>query len=170
MKLHVVVGDEHYELEVDRSGGGLAVTLEGETFQVDVKRLKDGSAYSLLLDDRSVDVGVEERGDRVDLLIAGTRYATEVLGEREWLARSIKAEQGGGDSTVRAVMTGIVTEMRVAPGDVVEPGQVIFILEAMKMENEVKAEVAGTVSSVSVAAGDTVNLGDAIVEIEPQTD
>lgn len=166
MKLHVLIGDNHHELEVHPSGGGLAVSLGDETFQVDVARLADGAAYSLLIDERSLDVAVEERGDALDLLIGGTRYATEVLGEREWLARSIQAEQGGGDATVRAVMTGIVTEMRVSDGQAVAPGDVLFILEAMKMENEVKAEVAGTVSRVAVSAGDTVNLGDVVVEID----
>ena len=166
MKLHVLIGGNRHELDVQRSGGGLAVTLGDETYLVDVAQLADGAAYSLLIDERSLDVAVEERGDALDLLIGGTRYVTEVLGEREWLARSIQAEQGGGDATVRAVMTGIVTEMRVAAGDTVEPGQVIFILEAMKMENEVKAEVGGTVSKVAVAAGDTVELGDVIVEID----
>lgn len=167
MKVHVLIGEEHHELQVERRGAGLAITLGELTYLVDVRRLQDGAAYSLLIDDRSVDVAVEERGDQLDLLVAGTRYATEVLGEREWLARSIQGEQAGGDATVRAVMTGIVTEMRVAPDDRVEPGEVLFILEAMKMENEVRAEVGGRVTSVTVAAGETVNLGDVIVEIEP---
>lgn len=167
MKLHVLIGDTHHELLVEPRAGGLAVTLDGETHQIDIGTLKDGAAYSLLIDDRSVDVGVEEHGDALELLVGGSRYSTEVLGEREWLARSIQAEQGGGDTTVRAVMTGIVNEMRVAPGDTVQPGQVLFILEAMKMENEVKAELAGTVRSVAVEAGATVNQGDALIEIEP---
>jgi len=167
VKLHVLIGDAHHELVVEQRAGGLAVTLDGEAHQIDIGTLKDGAAYSLLIDDRSVDVGVEEHGAKLELLVGGARYSTEVLGEREWLARSIQAEQGGGDSTVRAVMTGIVTEMRVTPGDHVQPGDVLFILEAMKMENEAKAELAGTVRSVAVEAGATVNLGDALIEIEP---
>jgi acetyl-CoA/propionyl-CoA carboxylase biotin carboxyl carrier protein len=48
----------------------------------------------------------------------------------------------------------------------VEAGQVVFILEAMKMENEVKCELAGTVKTVSAEIGSTVQLGDVIVELE----
>lgn len=165
MKLHVLVAGHHHEVEVTASGGGLAVTLDGRSHHVDVATLVDGRAYSLLVDDRSVDVGVEEHGDALELLVGGTRYATEVLGEREWLARSIQAEQHDGERAVRAVMTGIVREVLVAPGDVVQPGAVLFILEAMKMENEVRATAAGTVTAVHRQPGATVDKGDVVVEI-----
>ncbi|MFT7461763.1 MAG: biotin carboxyl carrier protein [Pseudohongiellaceae bacterium] len=166
MKYHVLIGDHHHEVEVMSHRGQWRVTLDGETLEVDLCDLVDGRAYSMLLDDRSVDVGVEESGNNVALLIAGRRYTTEVLGEREWLARSIEQASGGGEKVVRAVMTGIVREVMVKPGDTVEAGQVVFILEAMKMENEVKCAVSGTVTSVTVEPGLTVELGQVVVEIE----
>jgi biotin carboxyl carrier protein len=166
VKYHVLIDGEHYEVDVQREGGGFQVTLGAETFHVDVAKLMDGHAYSVLLDDRSVDVAVEERGDALDLLIGGSRYPTDVLGEREWLARSIKGENVEGDKVVRASMTGIVRDVLVTPGDVVSRGQALLILEAMKMENEVKAEVEGTVARVLVETGATVSIGDVVVEIE----
>ena len=166
MKYHVLIGDNRHEVQVERQGGKLLVTLGERSHVIDVAALAEGSAYSLLLDGHSVDVGVEEQGDHVDLLIGGRRYSTEVLGEREWLARSVALASGAGDTVVRAVMTGIVNDVLVQPGDAVQAGQVVFILEAMKMENEVKAESDGTVSAVHVAAGDTVELGQAVVEID----
>jgi biotin carboxyl carrier protein len=166
MKLHVLIGEAHYEVDVQRRAGGLSVVLDGETHHIDVATITDGRAYSLLIDGRSVDVGVEEAGQAIDVMSGGRRYSTEVLGEREWLARSIQAEQGGGSGTVCAVMPGIVRDVNVAPGDAVVAGQVLFILEAMKMENEVKAEVDGTVTAVHVEPGRTVDLGDVVVEIE----
>ncbi len=166
MKYHVLVDGEHYEVEVLRESGGFRISLGDESHYADVGTLRDGYAYSLVIDDRSVDIGVEERGDTVSLLIAGGRYPAEVLGEREWIARSIQGTAAEGDMTVRANMTGIVREVLVQPGDVVEIGTTLFILEAMKMENEVKAEAAGTVASISVTAGATVSVGDVVVEIE----
>ena len=166
MKYHVLVEGEHVEVELEREGGGFRVRLAGRVHHVDVGTLADGKAYSLLLDGRSVDVAVEERaGDRLELLSGGRRYGTEVLGEREWLARSIQAGGEEGEHDVRAVMTGIVRDVLVAPGDAVVPGQTLFILEAMKMENEVKAGVAGTVARVTVSPGQTVTQGDLVVEI-----
>lgn len=166
MKYHVLIGDTHHEVDVVRNSGKWSVTVDDVTTQIDICDLADGQAYSLLLDDRSVDVGVEESGNRVSLLIAGRRYTTEVLGEREWLARSIEKTSGEREKGVRAVMTGIVRDVLVKPGDTVEAGQVVFILEAMKMENEVKCELAGTVKTVSAEIGSTVQLGDVIVELE----
>ncbi len=166
MKYHVLVGQEHLEVDLDPQGGGFRVLLDGEEHHVEVAMLAEGRAYSLLIDGRSIDVGVEQREHKVDLLISGHRYGTEVLGEREWIARSIQGDSLEGDKTVRAAMTGIVRDVLVGPGDEVSVGQTLFILEAMKMENEVKAEVAGAVASVAVRSGDTVTLGDVVVEIE----
>ncbi|MCB9896723.1 MAG: biotin/lipoyl-binding protein [Planctomycetes bacterium] len=165
MKYHVLIEDDHHEVSVEREGGGYRVRLGDESWLVDVAKLEDGAAYSLLLDRRSVDVSVDERGDALALMVSGRRYDTEVLGEREWLARSIQAADDVGETVVRAVMTGIVNQVLVQPGDAVTKGQVLFILEAMKMENEAKAGADGTVSKVHVAAGATVNLGDVIVEL-----
>ena len=167
MKYHVLINDHHHEVEIVADGAKWLAKLDGETVQIDICDLVDGRAYSMLLDDRSVDVSVEEDGNNLALLVGGRRYSTEVLGEREWLAKSIEQESGGGEQVVRAVMTGIVREMLVKPGDTVEAGQVVFILEAMKMENEVKCQVAGTVLTVAAEAGTTVNLNQVIVEIEP---
>ena len=166
MKYHVLVNGGHHEVVVRRAGEAFVVEIDGDYVKVDVAAMSDGGAYSLLIDDRSVDVGVEERGDAVEVMIAGRRYPTEVLGERDWLARSIAAERGEGENVVHAVMTGIVRDVLVAVGDAVEPGQVVLILEAMKMENEVKAEAAGVVSAVHCATGDTVELGTVLIEIE----
>jgi len=166
VKYHVLIAGRHHEVTVEREGGGFRVALGEQGFHVDVGVLSDGQAYSLLIDDRSVDVAVEERpGDLLELLIAGRRYSTEVLGEREYLARSIQGDRDDGERVVRAAMTGIVREVLVAPGEPVARGQTLLILEAMKMENEVKAATDGTVARVAVAAGSTVTLGDVVVEI-----
>jgi len=166
VKYHVLVEGRHVEVDVSREGAGLRLVADGRSVHVDVGTLEDGRAYSLLLDGRSVDVAVEEQpGDRLDLLVSGRRYSTVVLGEREWLARSIQPDTDQGERVVRAVMTGIVREVLVAEGETVTAGQTLFILEAMKMENEVRAGVAGTVLKLSAAAGQTVTRGDAVVEI-----
>jgi acetyl-CoA/propionyl-CoA carboxylase biotin carboxyl carrier protein len=63
-------------------------------------------------------------------------------------------------------MQGTIVKVLVAPGDTVEVGQAVCILEAMKMENHVNAEKAGTVAEVRVKAGDTVGAGDVVAVIE----
>jgi biotin carboxyl carrier protein len=67
---------------------------------------------------------------------------------------------------VRAPLPGAILDVRVAPGQKVEEGQVLFLLEAMKMENEVVAPIAGVVQEVRVAAGQTVELGELLCLVE----
>lgn len=62
-------------------------------------------------------------------------------------------------------MPGNVLEVRVAPGQAVKAGEVLLILEAMKMENEIVAPCDGTVASVEVAKGDTVDVGATFLTI-----
>ena len=63
-------------------------------------------------------------------------------------------------------MPGIVRDIRVAPGDEVEAGQPLLILEAMKMENEIRAAFSGVVKTVHVTPDSTVNKGDSLVTLE----
>lgn len=69
-----------------------------------------------------------------------------------------------GDA-VKAPMPGVVLKVQVQQGQAVKAGQVLVILEAMKMENEILAPQDGTVASVNVNKGDTVNSGDVLVSM-----
>lgn len=60
-------------------------------------------------------------------------------------------------------ITGIVLEVLVRPGERVEPGQPIVLIEAMKMENTLSAPISATVADVAVTAGQTVYAGDELV-------
>ncbi|MFO7311086.1 MAG: biotin/lipoyl-containing protein [Bacillota bacterium] len=75
---------------------------------------------------------------------------------------------GLDDGWVPAPMPGTVAEVRVQPGDRVRRGDVLLVLTAMKMENEIPAPAAGVVKAVSVAAGATVNSGDRLVQLAPE--
>jgi biotin carboxyl carrier protein len=63
-------------------------------------------------------------------------------------------------------MHGIIAEIRVKAGDAVADGQVIAVIEAMKMMNEVIAHRAGSVATINVRAGDTIETGSPIVMLE----
>lgn len=70
-----------------------------------------------------------------------------------------------GGEAVKAPMPGTILDVKVKVGDTVEPGTVVCVLEAMKMENEIPAPKAGKVLQVVTSKGATVNAGDALVVI-----
>ncbi|WP_270647788.1 DUF2118 domain-containing protein [Paeniclostridium hominis] len=74
------------------------------------------------------------------------------------------ASTGSGEA-IDAPMPGTIVNLMVKNGDSVKKGQVVAILEAMKMENEIVAPIDGTVVSVDVEKGQNVNLGDSLVQI-----
>ncbi|MBL1266981.1 MAG: sodium-extruding oxaloacetate decarboxylase subunit alpha [Halomonas sp.] len=67
--------------------------------------------------------------------------------------------------SIDAPLAGNIFKVNVRPGDKVAEGDVVIILEAMKMETEVRASIAGTVSKVNVSEGDSVAVGDALIEL-----
>ncbi len=75
--------------------------------------------------------------------------------------------RGGPDPTVRAHMPGLLVKLAVAPGDTVEPGTLLAVLEAMKMQNEIRSRVRGTVRAVHAAAGASLEGGAPLVTVDP---
>ncbi|GAA0704293.1 biotin/lipoyl-binding protein [Paraclostridium ghonii] len=76
-----------------------------------------------------------------------------------------KKEATGSGETIEAPMPGTIVNVMVKNGEQVKKGQVVAILEAMKMENEIVSPVDGRVVSVDVEKGQNVNLGDSLVQI-----
>ena len=70
------------------------------------------------------------------------------------------------DVIIHSPMTGLVIEVLVAEGEEVGPGDVVVVIESMKMENEVVCDVNGSVSAVHVKEDQAVSEGDRLVEVE----
>jgi acetyl-CoA/propionyl-CoA carboxylase biotin carboxyl carrier protein len=111
---------------------------------------------------------VEVDGRRFEVRLSEPEPAWRALARR----RRERAEQGGagagGGDAVVSPMQGTVLSVPVSDGDEVEPGRVICVVEAMKMENEVHAHRAGTVRNLSVEPGQSVTTGQAICSIETE--
>lgn len=109
---------------------------------------------------------------KYNITVNGTTYAVEVeeLGGAAAPAApaapapaAAPAAPAGGADALTAPMPGTILDVKVAPGQAVNAGDILLILEAMKMENEITAVTAGTVDSVAVTKGAAVNAGDVLV-------
>ena len=108
---------------------------------------------------------VEVDGRRFEVRLSEPEPEWRALAERRRERVRERGAGGAGQDAVVAPMQGTVLAVRVADGDEVEPGQVICIVEAMKMENEVRAHRGGVVSELSVDAGQPVSTGQVICVI-----
>ncbi len=79
-------------------------------------------------------------------------------------ARGRAASRAHGPKVQRSAMPGLIVEVRVGADSRVEEGEILLVLEAMKMQNEIRAERAGVVKRVHVQAGDSVPAGAKLVE------
>ncbi|MCE9680791.1 sodium-extruding oxaloacetate decarboxylase subunit alpha [Halomonas alkalisoli] len=102
--------------------------------------------------------------------VNGKAYVVEVaeggeIGEvsEQGTAPTPAAPAASSGETLAAPLAGNIFKVNVKPGDAVKEGDVVIILEAMKMETEVRASSAGTVSEVKVSEGDSVSVGDALI-------
>lgn len=86
------------------------------------------------------------------------------VAEVQKTAPVVKKPEASGKVVV-APLPGVIIGLKVSVGDVVKAGQVVAVLEAMKMENDIQAEFDGTVTAVNVAQGDSVLEGAVIVMI-----
>ena len=77
----------------------------------------------------------------------------------------VRALTGAGETAVNAPMPGKIVKLVAAEGAAVKAGDVLLILEAMKMQNEITAPAAGTVKAFNVAAGQNVKVGETLVVI-----
>jgi oxaloacetate decarboxylase (Na+ extruding) subunit alpha len=100
--------------------------------------------------------------------VNGKAYVVEVaeggeIGQVAEQDQAAPAPAASSGEAISAPLAGNIFKVNVRPGDAVKEGDVVIILEAMKMETEVRASSAGTVSAVKVSEGDSVSVGDALV-------
>lgn len=119
--------------------------------------------YKVTVNGQSYDVGVEELGGAVSPSVAQSAQAAPVAAPAA--PAPVAAAPAAGATCVKAPMPGTVLSLKVAAGQAVRRGDVLLILEAMKMENEISSPADGTVAAIRVQAGSTVNTGDPMVDL-----
>jgi biotin carboxyl carrier protein len=156
--------------EFDAQPGGDSVSV-GET-QFSLRTSRRGNIVTVYVNEKPFAVQLPEvvaDAGPIKLLVDARQYEVEVtggVGPVKAKPRAAKKAPSAAKGAVVAQMTGRVIRVDVSPGDTVAEGQVLLIIEAMKMENEILAPMPGTVKEVAVAAGARVSEGDLLVQIE----
>jgi biotin carboxyl carrier protein len=165
MKYVASVNDESRAVEVSGRDGRYRVTFGDQVWEVDARLTAQG-IYSLLVDGVSYVADVVDRDGACVVDVRGESYEIIVEEQTRHIIRTRGGAAGGARGrTLTAPLPGKITRVAVRAGDVVQAGDTLVVIEAMKMENEFKAGVAGTVAEVRVAPGQAVNAGDVLVVI-----
>jgi biotin carboxyl carrier protein len=165
MKYYAQLDNKEIEMDIHERGGVLEVRLGDRVYNIDVQRVSDPSLYSLLINNDSHELMIEDREGECDVLVAGELFRVFVQDEWAYRLANIqrKTKLHEGELLIKAPMPGVVKQIEVSVGDQVEQGKGLVILEAMKMENEIKAPRQGTVKAVSVSTAEKVEQGRVLV-------
>lgn len=158
------IGDKQYNIEIIDKGH---ISVNGKVMAVDFESISGQPVYSLLLDGRSYEAFVNPDEDLWQVLLLGQQYPVKVEDAREKRLRSAAGgnPEGSGDFQLKAPMPGLVVAIPVEENQQVEKGQVLLILESMKMQNELRSPRAGKVQRVKVKAGESVEQRQVLLTI-----
>lgn len=124
--------------------------------------------FNITVNGKAYDVAVEELDANAPMTAAPAPVSAApapAAAPAESAPAPAPATAPGSGEKVCAPMPGTILDVKVNNGDTVSRGQVIMILEAMKMENDIVATCDGTITSVLAKKGDQVNSGDALATI-----
>ena len=169
MKTLLYVEGEELVLEYNQHGDSDDVydlVWNGQAQQpAHVAAIRDDT-ITFLVDGHPLHAYVVRDGDRSLISIEGRTYEFNHTPPRHARARQ-RGMSGSFEPEIRSPMPGKILDVKVVTGEVVEDGQTLVLLEAMKMENALAAEGHARVASIHVADGDLVELGQVLVELEP---
>ncbi len=164
MKLEVHIGGRVRSVEIARQGARLLASLDGRTVEADAVEIA-GGVYSLLVNGQAFEVRVQPVKDGLRVQSGGEEFAAQVLDPRIWRGKRGGVLEAEGRQQVIAPMPGKVVRLLVKSGDLVEAGQGLLVVEAMKMQNEIHSPKTGRVERVLVSEGQAVNAGEVLAVI-----
>lgn len=165
MKYITTIGENQYMVEVLE---GNRVSIDGKIMTVDFENVSGHPIYSLLVDGESYEAFVYNDDEGLQVMLKGNLYQVNVEDERE-----VRLRQAGGSTVVdttefylKSPMPGLVIDVPVKEGQEVSQGEILLVLESMKMQNELRCPRDGTVLRVRVKVGDNVERKQTLIDVE----
>jgi biotin carboxyl carrier protein len=165
MRILLSRGPRDFEATVEAAGDGFRVTLDGVPHQVEGTV---GAVLRVRVDARPVEASARRDGETVIVDVGGRSYAFRMRDARAPRLARRPSDERAHRGALHAPMPGLVVEVLVRPGETVEAGRPVVVVEAMKMQNALAAPVAGHVRSVAVEPGAAVESGALLLVIEPE--
>lgn len=162
MDVRIETGGKAYDLSCLHSGPTVEIHIGGTVYTVAWSKPEAGR-YTLDIDGRRTVAVAVRHGVTITVVFADRTVRLTVPDPMAHVG-----DGGASADALLAPMPGKVTAVMVAPGDAVEAGQPLMILEAMKMENTIKAPRPGTIAEIRFSAGDQTAEGDVLIAFEEE--
>jgi biotin carboxyl carrier protein len=164
MKYIATINEREYLVDIIDEGH---VSVDGTVYEIDFEVVSGQPVYSLLLDGQSYEAHVYTTEEEWQVLLQGRLYPVRVEDERERRLRTTLGARASdsGEFQLRSPMPGLVVSLPVKEGQPVIKGDVLLILESMKMQNELKAPRDGTITRIRVKAGDNVEQKQILLSV-----
>ncbi len=151
------VDSQQFEVEARRENEAILVTMGGKEFAVTLQETEEGFTAQIGEEELHIEV-TEEQKDQLRL-----SRTTDISVDGHLVPTLFRPQRNQEEGSMTALMPGTVIRILVEEGQEVSTGEVLLILEAMKMENEIKAPLDGLVETIPVEAGKAVNKGDLLI-------
>ena len=161
----VTIDETEYRLELDGESGGWRCRVDGREVQIDAV-LAQPDVLSLLIEGKVYQVRRERRDSGWRIWVGDHCYAAEVADPKSLRSRKVRGDGEKGPRQLLAPMPGKVIRLLLSENSLVEAGQGVVIVEAMKMQNEIKSPKRGTLRKLAVVEGAAVNAGDVLAIVE----
>jgi biotin carboxyl carrier protein len=165
MKYVTTIDGQDFEIEVVDERH---IRIGERLLEADFQSVSGQPVFSLILGGKSYEAFVYPNEENWEVQIHGQQYQVRVEDEREKRLKSSTGDGGaaGGEFQLKAPMPGLVVAVMVSEGQEVKKGQVLLILESMKMQNELKSPRDGVVGRVRVNAGESVEQKQTLLSVQ----
>ena len=161
MKFSVIQDESTVQVDVNRKENTFLLTLDSEIVAVKVLS-QNGSDWVVDLGNGPEKMIAVTSGEHTEILFRHQRHVADVFDSRKLALRMM--DFVGGNEVV-SPMTGRVVSIEAEEGQFVEKGEVVVVVEAMKMENPMKAARGGVVSEICISVGDIVEAKTVLLRL-----
>jgi 3-methylcrotonyl-CoA carboxylase alpha subunit len=150
------------EAALTRHGNGYALQMAGDMQRIELSEPGPDAAQTLRAGGRAWPIHIARDDDKTFIQVAGRSFTVRIV---EPLTAFADADAGKSDLTARAPMPGTIVSVRTKPGARVSKGEILMVIESMKLETAITASRDGVVETIHLAAGDTFDRDAPLVSL-----
>lgn len=162
------LNDEDFRVEIEESEPGrYRVRINDDNYEVDFFEAQQ-CIYSLIIDHQSYEVDIDEvDNDSYVVMVKDDHFDIQIIDEKKKKLAEKLGAGAGERQEIKSPMAGNIWRLLKGQGDIVKEGEVLIILEAMKMENEIRSPIGGLVTSMNAIEGTAVSAGALLCQVDP---